>query len=291
MSDEVRCVQSAGAILGEGPLWCPREQVLYWLDIKRPAIYRFDPQSGQTGQWTMPSDIGCMALREQGGMVVGLRTGFAFLDFETGAVTALADPEADRPDNRFNDGKVDRQGRFWAGTLNDAESEPLGSLYRLDADGTVTLMQDGAVVSNGIGWSPDDRTMYFTDSVIRTIWAFDFDPGSGAIANRRIFAEVPNGTGYPDGLTVDSEGFVWSAVWDGWRIVRYDPAGNIDREVVMPVQRPTSCMLGGPDLRTLYVTSASIHLDAGALERGPRAGGLFALQVDTAGLPEPRFAG
>ena len=291
MSDEVRCVQSAGAILGEGPLWCPREQVLYWLDIKRPAIYRFDPQSGQTGQWTMPSDIGCMALREQGGMVVGLRTGFAFLDFETGAVTAVADPEADRPDNRFNDGKVDRQGRFWAGTLNDAESEPLGSLYRLDADGTVTLMQDGAVVSNGIGWSPDDRTMYFTDSVIRTIWAFDFDPSTGAIANRRIFTEVPSGTGYPDGLTVDSEGFVWSAVWDGWRIVRYDPAGNIDREVVMPVQRPTSCMLGGPDLKTLYVTSASIHLDAGALERGPRAGGLFALQVDTAGLPEPRFAG
>ncbi len=291
MSDVVRCVQPAGAILGEGPLWCPREQALYWLDIKRPAIFRFDPRAGQTGNWALPSDIGCMALREQGGMVVGLRTGFAFLDLESGAVTPVADPEADRPDNRFNDGKVDRQGRFWAGTLNDAESQPLGSLYRLDPDGTVTLMQDGAVVSNGIGWSPDDRTMYFTDSVVRTIWAFDFDPGSGAIANRRIFAEAPDGTGYPDGLTVDSEGFIWSAVWDGWRIVRYDPAGRIDREVVVPVQRPTSCMLGGPDLKTLYVTSASIHLDAGALERGPLAGGLFALEVDTAGLPEPRFAG
>ena len=291
MSDVVRCVQPAGAILGEGPLWCPREQALYWLDIKRPAIYRFDPRAGQTGNWSLPSDIGCMALREQGGMVVGLRTGFAFLDLETGAVTALADPEADRPDNRFNDGKVDRQGRFWAGTLNDAESEPLGSLYRLDREGAVTLMQDGAVVSNGIGWSPDDRTLYFTDSVIRTIWAFDFDPGSGGIANRRVFAEVPDGTGYPDGLTVDSEGYVWSAVWDGWRIVRYDPAGRIDREVVVPVQRPTSCMLGGPDLKTLYVTSASIHLDAEALERGPMAGGLFALEVGTAGLPEPRFAG
>ena len=224
-------------------------------------------------------------------MVVALRTGFAFLDLETGAVAGLTDPEADRPDNRFNDGKVDRQGRFWAGTLNDAEKQPLGSLYRLDADGTVTLMQDGAVVSNGIGWSPDDRTLYFTDSVIRTIWAFDFDPAAGAIANRRIFAEVPDGTGYPDGLTVDSEGFVWSAVWDGWRIVRYDPSGRIDREVVMPVQRPTSCMLGGPDLKTLYVTSASIHLDAGALERGPLAGGLFALEADVPGLPEPRFAG
>ncbi len=291
MSDEVRCVQQADAILGEGPVWSPVEGVLYWLDIKRPAIYRFNPTEGQTGHWPLPSDIGSMALREQGGMVVALRTGFAFLDLETGAVTQQSDPEANLPNNRFNDGAADRQGRFWAGTLNDAEAEPLGTLYRLDPGGSVQSMQDGATVSNGIGWSPDDRTMYFTDSPVRTIWAYDFDPGSGAIANRRVFAEVPEGAGYPDGLTVDSEGYVWSAVWDGWRIVRYDPSGRIDREVVMPVQRPTSCMLGGPDLKTLYVTSASIHLDAAALERGPLAGGLFALDVETAGLPEPRFAG
>lgn len=291
MAGEVRCVQQANAILGEGPLWCPREGVLYWLDIKRPAIYRFDPEQGQTGHWPLPSDIGCMALREGGGMVVGLRTGLAFLNFETGAVTAVADPEADRPDNRFNDGKVDRRGRFWAGTLNDAESEPLGSLYRLDPGGEVTLMQGGAVVSNGIGWSPDDRVMYFTDSAVRTIWAYEFDAASGAAANRRVFAEVPDGSGFPDGLTVDADGFVWSAVWDGWRLVRYDPSGRIDREVAMPVQRPTSCMLGGGGLKTLFVTSASIHLDAVALARGPLAGGLFALDVDTAGLPEPRFAG
>ncbi|NNG04582.1 MAG: SMP-30/gluconolactonase/LRE family protein [Inquilinus sp.] len=291
MDSPVRCVQAANAILGEGPVWCPREGVLYWLDIKRPAVYRFDPGRGQTGCWPMPSDIGCMALREAGGMVVALRSGFALLDFDTGELTPLADPEADRPDNRFNDGKVDRRGRFWAGTLNDAESDPLGSLYRLDADGSVPLMQEGAVVSNGIGWSPDDRTMYFTDSAIRTIWAYDFDAVSGAIANRRVFAEVPEGTGYPDGLTVDADGHVWSAVWDGWRVVRYDPSGRIDREVAMPVQRPTSCMLGGDDLKTLFVTSASIHLDAVALSKGPLAGGLFALDVDTAGLPESRFAG
>ena len=291
MAGEVRCVQQANAILGEGPLWCPREQALYWLDIKRPAVYRFDPETGQTGHWPLPSDIGCMALREAGGMVVGLRSGFATLDFETGAVIPIVDPEADRPDNRFNDGKVDRRGRFWAGTLNDAESEPLGSLYRLDPGGAVTLMQDGAVVSNGVGWSPDDRTMYFTDSAVRTIWAYDFEAETGAIANRRVFAEVPEGSGFPDGLTVDSEGFVWSAVWDGWRIVRYDPSGGIDREVVMPVQRPTSCMLGGGDLKTLFVTSASIHLDAPSVAKGPLAGGLFALDVGTAGLPEPRFAG
>ena len=291
MAGDVRCVQQANAILGEGPLWCPRERALYWLDIKRPAVYRFDPGTGQTGHWPMPADIGCLALREAGGMVVALRSGFAALDLGTGAVTPFADPEADRPDNRFNDGKVDRRGRFWAGTLNDAEAEPLGSLYRLDPDRTVTRAQGGAVVSNGVGWSPDDRVMYFTDSVVRTIWAYDFDAASGGISNRRVFAEVPEGTGYPDGLTVDSDGHVWSAVWDGWRLVRYDPAGRIDREVVMPVQRPTSCMLGGPDLKTLYVTSASIHLDAGALVRGPLAGGLFALEVETAGLPEPRFAG
>ncbi len=291
MSDEVRCVQQANAILGEGPLWCPREQALYWLDIKRPAVYRCDPAGGQSAHWPMPSDIGCMALRESGGMVVGLRSGFAALDFETGAVTPIADPEVDRPDNRINDGKVDRQGRFWAGTLNDAEADPLGSLYRLDPDRTVTLMQDGAVVSNGIGWSPDDRILYFTDSVVRTIWAYDFDAPSGAISNRRVFVEMPEGTGYPDGLTVDSEGYIWSAVWDGWRVVRYDPSGRIDREVVMPVQRPTSCMLGGGDLKTLFVTSASIHLDAVALAKGPLAGGVFALDVNVAGLPEPRFAG
>ncbi len=289
MVGEVRCVQQANAILGEGPLWCARDNVLYWLDIKRPAVYRYDPERGQTGHWPLSSEIGCMALRESGGMVVALRTGFAYLDLASGVEMAITDPEADRPDTRFNDGKVDRRGRFWAGTLHDDETEPLGSLYRFNPDISCRTMQGGVICANGTGWSPDDRTMYFTDSVIRTIWAYRFDADNGAISNRRVFAEVAEGTGYPDGLTVDADGHVWSAVWDGWRVVRYDPAGRIDREIAMPVQRPTSCMFGGADLKTLFVTSASIDLDAEALAIGGSAGGLFAVEVATPGLPEPRF--
>jgi sugar lactone lactonase YvrE len=216
---------------------------------------------------------------------------FLFLDTETGETKPAAVAETGMPFNRFNDGKVDRRGRLWAGTIDRQTAKPTGSLYRLDADLLVTRMETGLICSNGLGWSPDDKIMYFTDSMVRTIWQYDFDAASGTIDNRRVFAKLAEDDGVPDGLTVDAEGFVWSAVWDGWRIVRYAPDGAIDRQIIMPVQRPSSCMFGGPGLRTLYVTSACADLRASDLLRGPLAGALFAIEPGVAGLPETPFGG
>lgn len=289
---EPRCIQLANAILGEGPTWYPAEGALFWVDIKRPAVFRFDPRRGQTGHWPMPRPIGCVVpTRSAGRLAFADADGFGFLDLTSGRIERSHDPEHDLPGNRFNDGKVDRRGRFWAGTIDDQCVAPTGNLYRLDADGSVHRMASGFICSNGLGWSPDERTMYFTDSMVRTIWAYEFDARAGELGERRVFARLADHDGVPDGLAVDAEGFVWSAIWDGWRLIRLAPDGSLDREVRMPVQRPTSCMFGGADFRTLYVTSASVALDAPALQRGPLAGALFALDCAVPGLPEAPFAG
>ncbi len=271
------CIQAANAIVGEGPNWDSTRGVLYWVDIKRPALFRWDPEVGQTGHWPMPKPVGCVSPAGSGRLVFADSDGFGVLEPSTGEISRMANPEIDLPQNRFNDGKVDRAGRFWAGTMDDRCVQPTGSLYRLDTDLSVHQMGTGFICSNGLGWSPDNRTMYFTDSMVRTIWAYDFDLLSGELGARRIFARLADHDGVPDGLTVDSEGFVWSAVWDGWRLIRYAPDGTIDCEVPLPVQRPTSCVFGGADLKTLYVTSACLELDCKALQSGPLAGALFAL--------------
>lgn len=290
--DEVACVLDAGAVLGEGPLWCPRDEALYWVDIKQPAVHRFDPATGKVRTWEMPDEVGSMALRERGGAIVALRAAFGFLAMESGAVRVVHDLELDVPEIRLNDGKCDRQGRFWAGSYHEVDApRPIGALYRFDPDGRCHKMEDGLACANGLGWSPDDRTMYLTDTIPREIYAYDFDPASGAIRNRRLFAAVPPEEGSPDGLTVDAEGFVWSAMWGGWRVTRFAPDGRVDRVVRLPVEQPTSCAFGGKGLDILYVTSALQHLTADARARQPLAGGLFAIDVGVKGLPEPRFAG
>ena len=283
-SDNVQCVWAANAILGEGPVWDAAAQCLYWIDIKRPAMYRFEPGRGQTGVWPLPKPVGCITPAADGRFVLADENGFAWLDAGRGELTRIADPEAERPENRFNDGKVDRAGRFWAGTLYEHAIREAGSLYRLDCDLTVTKWVSGLGCPNGIGWSPDNRTLYFTDSVARSIWAYEYDFATGDLGARRDFAKLDPSDGVPDGLTVDREGGVWSCVWDGWRIIRYTPDGAIEREIRMPVQRPTSCMFGGAGLDTLYVTSASIGLQGAAL-----AGGLFAVYTGVRGLAEVPF--
>lgn len=288
---DVRCVVDGRAILGEGPIWCPVERALYWVDIHAPALHRFEPRSGATRRWSLPEDIGSFALRQGGGAVVALRTCLGFLDLDDGHLTRVCEPEPDRPYNRFNDGKCDRRGRFWSGTMPIAMREPAGALYRLDPDLTWHRMLDGITVPNSIAWSPDSRTMYLADTPTRHIFAFDFDLDRGTLGNRRVFATVPEGAGYPDGSTVDAEGGLWNAHWDGWRLTRYAPDGRIDRVLELPVQRPTSCAFGGEGLDVLYVTSASNRLTPDDLRRGPQAGGLFAADVGVTGLPEPRFAG
>ncbi|MGE4250254.1 MAG: SMP-30/gluconolactonase/LRE family protein [Parvibaculaceae bacterium] len=289
------CIHEGKNICGEGPVWDGKEQALYWVDIPQGLILRRSEADGAVTQWSVGTDIGAMALRADGGIVAGLRSGFAFFDPGSATVKLIGDPEADRSDTRFNDGKCDPQGRFWCGTFHDLpdpkKRQPVAALYRLDADLTWHKMLDGVRGSNGIGWSPDGRTMYYTDTPTYRIDAFDFDPASGALGNRRVFAALPAGVGRPDGLTVDAEGFVWSAHFDGWRVTRYRPDGAIDRTIMLPVRHVTSCAFGGADLRTLYITSATEDLTDEELADQPLAGGLFAYHPGVGGLPMARFAG
>lgn len=287
----VECVLEAGAELGEGPVWDEAGQALWWVNILAPSINRFDPSAGTNKSIIVPDLVGAMALRSQGGTVLALRDGFYEFDPESGSAAAIAKPETGKPGNRFNDGKCDRQGRFWAGTMDHIENEPTGDLYRLDPGGSVKRFPAGFVVTNGLGWSPDNKVMYFTDSAGRTIYVFDFDEATGEIENRRVFARADEDSGFPDGLCVDADGFVWGAHWGGWRVTRYDPAGHVERVLRMPVPQVTSCAFGGADLDILYVTSARVGLDADTLREAPLSGGVFAAHTGVKGLPEPKFAG
>ena len=206
----VDCVLDSRAELAEGPVWDPDEGVLYWVNIKAHEIHRFDPATGKDTHWKTPADVGSMGLRQGGGMVVALKTGFFFFDPPTGKFTAIVEPEPDLPDNRFNDGKTDRQGRFWAGTLYDPdESKATGGLYRLDTNLTCHKLVDGIFASNGLAFSPDSKTAYYADSKQRKVWAWDFDAVDGTLSNRRVFIELKTGEGGPDGAAVDDEGCYW----------------------------------------------------------------------------------
>jgi L-arabinonolactonase len=288
---QAACAVDCKNVLGEGAVWCPQERLLWWIDISSPSLWRFDPRANRVDNWPLPKPPGSFALRKNGGFLFAFRIGFATLDAPGGDLDWLELPDLKLGDERFNDGKVDRAGRFWAGTLDRKLGSAIGQLYRVEPGFRVTAMDRGFTISNGIGWSPDDRTMYFTDTPSRRIYRYDFDAATGGIANRRVFVEADPGHGGPDGMTVDAEGFVWSAQFDRWAIHRYAPDGRLDRAVRMPVQRPTTCMFGGPDLVTLYVTSARMDLADAALATQPQAGGVFALDVGVRGLPEPRFAG
>jgi sugar lactone lactonase YvrE len=236
----------------------------------------------------MPSFVGSFALRRAGGLLVALADRLAFFDPASGRFETAAELP---PGLRCNDGKCDRAGRFWVGTMHDAEREPLGTLYRLDGDRSLHAVGDGITVPNSLAWSPDNRVMYHADSAERTIYAYDVDHATGAIAGRRVFARTAPPHGYPDGSTVDAEGFLWNAEYAGSRLVRYAPDGRVDRTISLPVSQPTSCAFGGRALDTLYVTSSRQRMSREQIEREPMAGGLFPLDVGVKGLPEPRFAG
>ena len=291
-SPDIRVVVSSSNLIGESPVWSVAQQALYWVDVEGKLVQRIDPATGDVERWTMPEVTSCIGLRQRGGLVAGTRTGFIFLDTTTGAVTPITHPEADMPGNRFNDGKVDRAGRFWAGTKNIANSsETTGSVYRLDPNLEAHRIDRGISCVNGIAWAPDNRTMYLCDTWLRCIYAYDFEPAAGVARNRRLFVQLAPEDGYPDGLTVDADGFLWNAHYDGWRITRYAPDGRIDRIVRMPVQQVTSVMFGGANLRTLFVTSAKLRLAPEARASQPLAGHVFAFEPGVKGLPEPMFAG
>lgn len=298
-------VVETGAILGESPVWSPEEDVLWWLDIKAPALHRHDPATGVDDSWPLPQETGSIVLRKGGGLVGALRGGFAFLDVgATGEMVRpdwIGDPEPDRPLNRLNDGRADRQGRFWAGSMHDLdgppatyfEREPVGAFHRLDPDGSIHQMIDGILVSNGLCWSPDGTTMYTANSPTREMHAWDYDPATGDVEKERVFATFPeeDGRGTPDGAIVDAEGGVWVAEFRGSRVTRLTPDGDVDRMIALPASRVTCPMFGGPELATLYVTTAKIMLSPEELAREPLAGALFAIDAGVAGIPEAVFPG
>lgn len=274
-------------MLGEGPVWCPREGALYWVDIRAPAVRRLDA-AGHVTTWPMPEPVGSLALRAAGGILVALKSALSVFDPATGAITRLADAPGHHAGLRFNDGKCDRQGRFWVGTMRAGDEKADGFLYRLDERGCAKVL-DGIEIPNSLCWSPDGRTMYFSDSPKRVIWAFPYDPATGAIGERRVFATLPAPL-VADGGTVDAEGYLWSANYNGWRVTRFAPDGTVDRVVPVPASNITSCAFGGPGLGTLFITSAWQNLGEDERARQPAAGALFAIDVGVRGLPEPRFA-
>jgi sugar lactone lactonase YvrE len=287
---DVEVVVKSNDLLGEGPVWSNLESALYWVDIERKLLQRWDSISKEQRIWKVYSNIGSFALQRSGGAVVALREGFFMLNLDDERLQKIGDPECSKPYTRFNDGKCDRQGRFWAGTMDEQSPKKRAALYRLNLDRTIDKVFDHVGISNGMGWSPNNKVFYYTDSVEHTIYAFDFDLESGSITNKRVFAQTPDDY-VPDGLTVDSEGFIWSANWDGWKILRYDPGGEIDMEIPLPVQRPTSCTFGGPELNHLFVTSARLGLDRDVLERQPLAGSVFRIKTQVHGIVEPFFEG
>lgn len=287
--DNIDCAIPGEDFLGEGPFWEAGTQRLHWVDILAPAILSGDPVTGERSLRPMPELVGVAIPKASGGFVCATETGIKTIS-PSGEIAVLAEPEADRPGNRFNDGKCDSKGRLWVGSLAINTEPGRGRLWRVDADGRCALMEEGLHISNGLGWSPDDKTFYFTDGPTK-ILAYDFDAEAGTISNRRIFAEFGPGDGVPDGLTVDSEGYVWVAVWDGWAVRRFAPDGRIERTISLPVPRPTSCTFGGPDLDRLFVTSARIRLSAKHLAEAPLSGSVFAFDAGVRGQEDRIFAG
>ncbi|MBM3567974.1 MAG: SMP-30/gluconolactonase/LRE family protein [Alphaproteobacteria bacterium] len=279
-----------GDSLGEGPMWHSGESALYWVDINAPSLNRIGPD-GQVRRLTLPEQIGSFVFRAKGGMVAAMRSGFHALDPVTGALAKLIDPEADKPGNRFNDGKCDRRGRYWCGTMGDPVRTPDGTLWRLDADLRCSAHWTGILVPNSLAFSPDGKTMYFTDTPGQLIWAHDYDQDEGRPSNRRVFVDLRGQPGRPDGSTVDADGCLWNAEYGGSRLVRYTPQGRVDRTVAFPCTNITACAFGGPKLDVLYVTTASQRLTPEQIAAQPLAGALFALRPGVSGLVEPVFAG
>ena len=290
---EIECVVPSRSQVGEGAVWDDRAEVLWWVDIPAGLIHCFDPATGRNVSHDWGEPVGCLAVRETGGLVLATKTGFHLFDPKTGAREAVVDPEPGLPDNRFNDGATDPKGRFWAGTMKDGGTpERLGTFYRLDPDRSVSAHFDKVFTTNGQAFSPDGRTMYFSDSNrdVRTIWAADYDLDTGTPGAPRVFFDTREVAGRPDGGTVDADGCYWMAGVSGWQLVRITPGGKVDRIIDMPVERPSKPMFGGSRFDTLYVTSIGTGLTEGSDQ--PEAGGLFAVTgLGATGIPQTRFAG
>lgn len=276
----VTCVWPLQCVLGEGPLWWGG--AVWFTDIKQKKVHRFDPVTGQGQSWNAPSEVGFLAPMANGHFIAGTKAGLQDFDPAGGTFTLLRAVEPGTPANRLNDGAVDPYGRLWFGSMDDTETMPSGSLYRLDR-GSLTPMDSGYVITNGPAFSPDGRILYHTDTLARRIYAFDL-ARDGALANRRLFVEIEEGAGYPDGPVVDEEGCLWTGLFGGWGVRRYSAQGQLLEAVPFPAANVTKLAFGGADLKTVYATTARKGLDASALAAQPLAGGLFSFAAETRGL-------
>jgi sugar lactone lactonase YvrE len=293
----------AKATLGEGPAWDARTDTLYWLDIKQHEVHIFDPNTKSDKAINVGEPVGCAAPMKDGRLIMGLKTGLATLNLESGSllpgqrqaaglhdINFFARPEAHLPGNRFNDGKCDPAGRFLAGTMDDAEVEASGALYSIGHDYKISTLISGVRISNGLAWSPDYKTLYYIDTPTRNVMAYDYHLDDGSIHRPRVAVTIPAGLGWPDGMTSDAEGNLWVALWGGAAVTCWNPAtGSLIRKVDIPALNVTSCVFGGEGLRTLYLTSARINMSAEQLEKYPLTGGVFKIETQTQGMPTYLF--
>ena len=291
-------ILDAKATLGEGPIWDPRAGLLWWIDINEHRLHSYDPRWEQEGgsqneTYDIGQRVGTVVPRASGGLMLAVEHGFASYNPATQQLEFLADPEVHLPGNRFNDGKCDPAGRFWAGTLQIVEEDmTAGTLYCMYPDGHVEPRVSSVGISNGIVWTSDKRTMYFIDSPTRRVDAFDYDNATGEISNRRPAIELPAGIGYPDGMTIDAEDKLWVALWAGWGVARFDPiSGDLLEKINVPASQVTACALGGPSLTDMFITTARRDLTGSVLDDQPHAGGLFHAQVSVPGVVSSAFAG
>ena len=291
-----KCVAEVRNTLGEGPVWDDVTESLYWLDITQRTLFRFSPSSRDVTSWETPTEFGSFAFRRRGpGLIAAAKNGIVLFCPETGQYERLIELEAHLPENRMNDGKCDARGRFWCGSIHEVSDpslrKPIASVYRIDPDLSVRRVLEGIKTSNGFAWSPNGRTMYFTETPTQAISVFDYNVDTGEISNCRKFVEVPKSRGRPDGTAVDTAGYLWSAHFAGGRVTRYAPDGSIVDVIELPVTNVTSCAFGGADLSTLYITTAREDLSPQELEKEPLAGGLFAVDLDVGGSKMHRFDG
>ena len=291
MPGEVRCMSQSRSVLGENPLWDDSSGRLLSIDCMGRKLLRHDIGSGESESWELRRTPGSFVLRASGGLLMANRQGLAFGEFGDPSLQDIPVPGLDFSRELFNDGKCDSRGRFWVGTMDRHVAEPTGALYRLDPDLRITRMDQGFILSNGIAWSPDERTMYFCDSRPGRIWAYDYDAETGAITNRRLFVDFQRRQGRPDGCATDADGGLWVAEISAGQVVRFDPSGAESATIHVPVSRPTSIAFGGPGLRTLFVTSMRNGLSEDELAKQPEAGCVFAVDVDRPGLAAAPFRG
>ncbi|SMO46884.1 SMP-30/gluconolactonase/LRE family protein [Fodinibius sediminis] len=278
------------AVLGEGPVWNEQAARLYWVDILSGTLFCYDPSTSENRTYDIGQHIGCVALRERGGLVMAIRSGFAFFDPAKEELIPVTDPEEGLSGNRFNDGKCDPSGRFWAGTMSYELEEGAGSLYCLDTSLKAKAKLRGITISNGLAWT--DHQFFFIDTPTRKVRVFDYDAQSGEIANPSVIRSFGEDEGFPDGMTIDREGKLWIALYGGSRVIRVDPqTGDTLFEVQLPVPKPTCCTFGGAELNELYITTAREHMREEEIEEWPLSGSLFKASVPVRGFAASRFKG